>query len=62
MLCEEIEIEEKIYVTGNYNYVFAAIDPKDNGYWIFSCSCHYNENEVKSFCKSKSFYLFCIGD
>ena len=38
MLCEEIEIEEKICVTGNFNYVFAAIDPKDNGYWIFSCA------------------------
>lgn len=48
MICEEIEIEEKIYVPGKYNYVFAAIDPKDNGFWIFSCSCNYNEDEVKS--------------
>ena len=50
MLCQEIELEEKIYDQGNFNYVFAAIDPKDriDGFWIFSCSCYYNNTEITS--------------
>ena len=39
-----------------YKYNFFGIGFSQKGVLVV------NENEVKSFCKSKSFYLFCIGD